>query len=97
MWTAVRGIRNLNARALLIALLDNMRTATRHGMGAVDLRVNRHVRATGAREGTRGSLMAAIANPRYTSHLTVIIRVDNCWRLTVPFPEAFEDVTDDYV
>jgi hypothetical protein len=41
--------------------------------------------------------MAAIADPRYTSHLIVIIRVDNCWRLIVPIPEAFEDVTDDYV
>jgi len=97
MWTAVRGIRDLHARALLIALLGNIRTATRHGMGGVDFRVSRHVRATGAREGTRVSLLTAIANPRYNPHLTVVIRVDNCWRLIVPFPEAFEDVTDDYV
>ena len=33
MWTAVRGIRDLHARAFLIALLGNIRTATPHGMG----------------------------------------------------------------
>jgi len=74
MWTAVRGIRDLHARAFLIALLGNIRTATPHGMGGVDFRVSRHVRATGAGEGTRVALLTAIANPRYNPHLTVVIR-----------------------
>ena len=97
MWTAVRRIRDLHARAFLIALIGSVRTATPHGMGGVDFRVSRHVRATGAREGTRVSSQTAIANPRYNPHLTVVIRVDICWRLVLPFPEAFEDVTDDYI
>ena len=95
--TAVRDIRDLHARALLNAFLRNVHTATRHGMGGVDFRVSRHVRVTGRREGTRVSLLSAITNPRYNPHITVVIRVDCCWRLTAPFPEEFEDVTDDYV
>ena len=95
--TAVGDIRDLAARALLNALLRNIHTATRHGMGGVDFRVSRHIRATGRREGTRVPLLSAITNPRYNCHVTVVIRVDCCWRLTAPFPAEFEDVTDDYV
>ena len=94
---AVRDIRDLHARALLNALLRNIHTATRHGMGGIDFPVSRHVRATGRREGTRVPLLSAIANPRYNPHVTVVIRVDCCWRLTAPLPEDFDDVTDDYV
>ena len=95
--TAVGDIRDVPARALLNALLRNAHTATLHGMGGVDFRVSRHIRATGRREGTRVSLLSAIINPRYNGHVTVVIRVDSCWRLTAPFPEEFDDVTDDYV
>jgi len=95
--TAVRDIRDPHARALLNSLLRNVNTATRHGMGGVDFRVSRHVRITGRREGTRVPLLSAITNPRYTPHITVVIRVDCCWRLTASFPEEFEDVTDDFV
>ena len=95
--TAVGDIRDLHARALLNALLRDIHIATRHGMGGIDFRVSRHVRATGRREGTRAPLLSAIVNPRYNPHVTVIIRVDCCWRLTAPFPEEFDDVIDDHV
>ena len=72
--TAVGDIRDPFARALLNALLRNVHTATRHGMGGVDFRVSRHIRTTGRREGTRVSLLSAIINPRYICHVTGISR-----------------------
>ena len=96
--TAAGSIRDLHARALLNAFLRNVHTVTRHGMGGIDhLRVSRHIRTIGRREGTRVPLLSTITNPRYNCHVTVVIRVDCCWRLTAPFPEEFDDVTDDYV
>ena len=93
---AVRDIRDLPSRAMLNVLLRNIHTATLHGMGGVDFRVSRHLRASGRGEGTRVSLSSAISNPRYNCHVTVVFRVDCCWRLTAPFPSEFDDVTDDY-
>jgi len=90
--TAVRHIYDVHSRTLLNALLRNIHTPTLHGMGGIDFRVSRHIRATGRREGTRVPLSSAIANPRFSTHVTVVIRVDCCWRLTAPFPEEFDDL-----
>ena len=93
---AVSDIRDLPSRDILNVLLRNIQTATLHGMGGVDFRVSRHLRTNGRREGTRVPLSSAITNSRYNCHVTVVFRVDCCWRLTAPFPAEFDDVTDDY-
>ena len=95
--TAVSDIRDIPSRAMLNVLLRNIHTATLHGMGGVDFRVSRHLRTTGRREGTRVPLSSAITNSRYNCYVTVVFRVDCCWRLLAPFPDEFDDVTDDYV
>ena len=94
---AVSDIRDIPSRAMLNVLLRNIHTATPHGMGGVDFRISRHLRTNGRREGTRVPLSSAITNSRYNCHITVVFRVDCCWRLLAPFPEGFEDVTDDFV